>query len=37
MARVQPGEVWMVDLGLAARVGPCLIVSDHPLTMNSRW
>jgi PemK-like, MazF-like toxin of type II toxin-antitoxin system len=30
MARVQPGEVWMVDLGLAAKVRPCLILSDHP-------
>ncbi len=31
MARVQPGEVWMVDLGLAAKVRPCLILSDHPV------
>ena len=30
MARVQPGEMWMVDLGLAAKVRPCLILSDHP-------
>lgn len=30
MARVQPGEVWMVDLGFAAKVRPCLILSDHP-------
>jgi mRNA interferase MazF len=22
--------VWMVDLGLAAKVRPCLILSDHP-------
>ena len=30
MARLQPGEVWMVDLGLAAKVRPCLILSEHP-------
>jgi mRNA interferase MazF len=30
MARLQPGEVWLVDLGLAAKVRPCLIISDHP-------
>src|SRR4051794_35637181 len=30
MARPGPGEVWMVDLGLAAKVRPCLILSDYP-------
>jgi mRNA-degrading endonuclease toxin of MazEF toxin-antitoxin module len=30
MARLQPGEVWMVDLGLAAKVRPCLILSEPP-------
>jgi len=30
MARVQPGEVWLVNLGLAAKVRPCLVMSDHP-------
>ena len=25
-----PGEIWMVDLGLAAKVRPCLILSDFP-------
>jgi mRNA interferase MazF len=30
MASFQPGEVWMVDLGLAAKVRPCLILSDYP-------
>jgi mRNA interferase MazF len=30
MARLEPGEVWMVDLGLAAKVRPCLILSEPP-------
>ena len=30
MARLQPGEIWLVDLGLAAKVRPCLILSDYP-------
>lgn len=30
MPRANPGEVWIVDLGLAAKVRPCLIVSDYP-------
>ena len=30
MARVQPGDVWLVNLGLAAKVRPCLVMSDHP-------
>ena len=30
MARPTPGEVWSVDLGLAAKVRPCLVVSDYP-------
>ena len=30
MARPQPGEVWMVYLGMAAKVRPCLILSDYP-------
>src|SRR5687767_14392577 len=30
MARIQPGEVWLVNLGLAAKVRPCLVMSDHP-------
>lgn len=25
-----PGEVWRVDLGLAAKVRPALILSDYP-------
>ena len=28
--RTQPGEVWRVDLGPAAKVRPCLILSDYP-------
>ena len=30
MPRPNPGEVWQVDLGLAAKVRPCLILSDYP-------
>ena len=30
MARPASGEVWMIDLGLAAKVRPCLILSDYP-------
>ena len=30
MARPVPGEVWMIDLGMAAKVRPCLILSDYP-------
>ena len=30
MARANPGEVWIVDLGLAAKVRPCLILGDYP-------
>ncbi|MCE9547335.1 MAG: type II toxin-antitoxin system PemK/MazF family toxin [Planctomycetia bacterium] len=30
MNRLQPGEVWLVDLGWAAKVRPCLILSDYP-------
>jgi len=28
--RANPGEVWIVDLGLAEKVRPCLILSDYP-------
>ena len=30
MARPTPGDVWMVDLGMVAKVRPCLILSDYP-------
>ena len=30
MPRPSVGEVWRVDLGLAAKVRPCLILSDYP-------
>ena len=30
MPRPSPGEVCRVDLGLAAKVRPCLILSDYP-------
>ncbi len=30
MPRTQPGEVWLIDLGLAAKIRPCLIISDYP-------
>jgi mRNA interferase MazF len=30
MPRPSRGEVWQVDLGLAAKLRPCLILSDYP-------
>ena len=30
MPRPSASEVWLVDLGLAAKVRPCLILSDYP-------
>ncbi len=30
MAKPATGEVWQVDLGLAAKVRPCLVLSDYP-------
>jgi mRNA interferase MazF len=30
MAKPAAGEVWQVDLGLAAKVRPCLVLSDYP-------
>ena len=30
MPRASPGEVWIVDLGLAAKVRPGLVLSDYP-------
>lgn len=27
---VDRGEVWLVDLGMAAKVRPCLVLSVHP-------
>ena len=30
MARPQVGEVWQVDLGMVAKVRPCLILRDSP-------
>ncbi len=30
MKRTLPGEIWRVDLGLAAKVRPAVILSDYP-------
>lgn len=30
MPRANPAEVWIVNLGLAAKVRPCLVLSDYP-------
>jgi len=30
MPATNPGEVWLVDLGLTAKVRPCLVLSDYP-------
>lgn len=26
----RPGEVWLVDLGIVAKIRPCMILSDYP-------
>jgi mRNA interferase MazF len=31
MSKANRGEVWLVDLGLAAKVRPCLVISIPPL------
>jgi mRNA interferase MazF len=30
MPAAKPGEVWMVDLGMAAKVRPCLVLTHPP-------
>jgi len=30
MPRAKPGEVWQVDLGLVAKVRPCVLMSRYP-------
>ena len=30
MPTTQPGEVWIVDLGIVAKTRPCLLLSDFP-------
>src|SRR5665213_1232619 len=30
MKRTLPGEIWQVDLGMAAKVRPALVLSDYP-------
>ena len=30
MKRTLPGEVWLVDFGMAAKIRPALILSDFP-------
>lgn len=30
MPRPVPGEIWRIDLGLTAKVRPCLVMSDYP-------
>jgi len=30
MAAAKPGDIWMVDLGMAAKVRPCLILTSQP-------
>lgn len=30
MSRPAPREVWQVDLGMTAKVRPCLVLSDYP-------
>jgi mRNA interferase MazF len=30
MPKAAPSEVWLVDLGMTAKVRPCLVLSDYP-------
>lgn len=30
MPKPVPGEIWRVDLGLTAKVRPCLVMNDYP-------
>ena len=30
MARAQRGDVWQVDMGIAGKVRPCLLLTDYP-------
>jgi mRNA interferase MazF len=30
MPATSPGEIWMIDLGMTAKVRPCLLLSDYP-------
>jgi len=30
MSKPAPGEIWQVDLGMTAKVRPCLVLSDYP-------
>lgn len=30
MAKARRGEVWMVDMGIAGKVRPCLLLTDYP-------
>lgn len=30
MVRPQAGEIWQVDLGIAGKVRPCLLLTDYP-------
>ena len=30
MPKPGPSEVWLVDLGMTAKVRPCLVLSDYP-------
>jgi len=30
MPAAKPGDIWMVDLGMAAKVRPCVILTPHP-------
>lgn len=30
MSKPKPGEVWLVDLGMTAKIRPCLVMSEYP-------
>ena len=29
-ARTKAGEIWLIDLGMTAKVRPCVLLSDYP-------
>lgn len=31
MTKAQRGEIWLVDMGMAGKVRPCLLLTDYPL------
>jgi hypothetical protein len=34
MRGIRPGEIWVIDFGLAAKVRPALLLTGEPAAMN---